>query len=104
MQKTEVWVTTLNGKAAVKLLRVAMPYLIIKKAAARAAIEFQRLPFISPDEDPQGFIRKITAALAVMEETRKGYKAIRGTKMMDKLKEDIEHVRPHIALAGGTHI
>ena len=99
LQKTEVWVVTLNGKEAVKLLRMAMPYLIIKKAAARAAVRFQLLPFISPDEDPDAFIEKTEAALAVMLETRKGYKAIRGTMMMDKLKEDINVVKRNVALA-----
>lgn len=101
-QKTDVWVVTLNGKIAVKALRQAMPYLIIKKAAARAAVRFQQLQFVSPDEDPEGFIRKIEAALSVMEATRAGYKAIRGTKMMDNLRGDIDVVKRNIALVSPT--
>jgi hypothetical protein len=91
--KNEVHSLHINGQAAYELLVDIQRWVLIKRKAVRAAIRFHEIDFVSPDDNPHEYVRKLEAALRVMEATREGYKAQRGTKMMDKLKEAIKHVR-----------
>ena len=97
--KNEVNILSLNGEGAYRLLVDIGSYTIIKRRPAELAIVFFEIPFVSPDENPPGYIKKLEAALAVMYETRKGYKAERGTKMIDTLEGAINHVFEHLKQA-----
>ena len=104
MQKSYVWVVTMNGEDADHILLDAVKYLVVKKKIARRGIQFYSIQFVSPDENHVAYVRKLEAALEVMYETRRGYKAIRGHKMIDKLKGAIEHVNSRTRVSRDSHI
>ena len=91
--ENEVYALHVNGKVAYSLLKDVVPYCIVKKELVTVAIAFHSVPFEGPDNNPLAYIHKCESALRGLEETRKGYRATRSTKMMDKLKEAIAHVR-----------
>lgn len=100
--ENSVYALHMNGKAAYTLLKLIRPYCVVKKKLAGKAIAFHETPFESPDNNPMAYIARLEAALDTMRETRKGYKAKRGTKMMDSLQKDIDHVRKKLAEAGAA--
>jgi hypothetical protein len=96
LQKTQVHALHINGEHAYNLLLDAYSHVIVKRDSAQAAIEFFQCHFVSPDQDPTAYLRKLHLALKVMEATRRGYKAERGTKMMDTIKEAMTHVESRL--------
>ena len=94
--ENSVYALHINGKNAYELLKLIRPYCVVKKALAGKAIQFHETPYESPDNNPVAYIARLEAALDTMRETRKGYKATRGTKMMDSLQKDIDYVRKRL--------
>lgn len=92
-----VYAVHINGKDAYRTLKRVVPYLVVKQDLAVIAIQFHETPFVSPDIQPLVYVARLEAALKTMRKTREGYKAKRGTKMMDSLQEAIHHVKKRIA-------
>ena len=92
-----VYALHMNGTDAYKMLKAIVPYCVVKQTLARTAIRFHEVPFESPDSNPAQYIARCEAALETMRETRKGYRATRGTKMMDRLQEAIDYVKERVA-------
>lgn len=78
-QKTDVWGLHLNGKAALRLLKDILPWIMIKREACEAAIEMYK--------DFDNYPHRLYWAMQVMEATRRGYKAERSSKMYDRVRK-----------------
>lgn len=76
--KADVYTVNFNGMAAVRFLTDVYPYLLVKKEGAYHAIQMYR-----ESQDP---VRRLEEAIAIMDATRKGYRAIRPDKTYHALK------------------
>lgn len=68
-RRGDVWALNLNGERARVFLKAILPYLIIKREAAEAALKVFEYA-----DDPY---QRLRWAKAVMDATRKGYRAAR---------------------------
>lgn len=84
-KRGDVWTINLNGEDAHRFLVDTHPYLIVKKEAAAAALRmFENLDNLE---------HRLACAVAIMDATRKGYKAKRSDRTYNECKEALEFVR-----------
>lgn len=88
--KADVYTVNFNGIAAVRFLIDVYPYLLVKKEGAYHAIQMHR-----ESQDP---VRRLEEAIAVMDATRKGYRAIRPDKTYNALKTCLAELKQELGL------
>lgn len=84
-KRGDVWTLNLNGDDAHRFLRDVYPYLIVKREAAAAALEMFR--------HMDNLEKRLECAVAIMDATRKGYKAKRSDQTYNACKAGLEAVR-----------